>query len=95
MSAGLPIVGTRAGGIPDMVEEPLAGLLCDPGDAAGLATQIRRLAEDEALRTGMAAAAREHAVQRFHLGRMADQYESIYESVTEGAKRTCVAGSFA
>ena len=95
MAAGLPIVATRAGGIPDMVEAPRAGLLCEPGDAAGVATNIRRLSEDEALRTRMAVAARQHAVERFSLERMADRYESIYERVTQDAKRACAAGAFA
>ena len=49
LAAGLPVVGTRVGGIPDIVENGRNGLLVDEGDAGQLAAAIDRLAHDPAL----------------------------------------------
>jgi len=49
LAAGLPVVGTRVGGIPDIVENGRNGLLVDEGDPGQLAAAIDRLAHDPAL----------------------------------------------
>ena len=49
MSRGLPVIGTRAGAIPDTVP-PAAGLLVSPGDAAELSAALRQLIADPELR---------------------------------------------
>ena len=56
--AGLPVIGWRSGNLPRLVTSGVEGLLAEPGDVEGLAACVRRLAEDETLRAGMAAAAR-------------------------------------
>ena len=61
MSAGLPIVGWRAGNLPYLAENEHEGLLVEPGDIAGLADAMRRLALDEALRLRLGQAARQRA----------------------------------
>jgi glycosyltransferase involved in cell wall biosynthesis len=53
---GLPVIGTRAGAIPDTVP-PDAGLLVDPGDSFALAQALRRVIGDAALRRRLARAA--------------------------------------
>lgn len=60
MSFGLPVIGYRAGNIPYLAENEREGLIVEPGDVAGLARSIERLARDDALRLrlGEAAAAR-------------------------------------
>jgi starch synthase len=64
MVAGVPVVATRAGAIPEMVVDGTTGLLVDPDDDA-LAAAIGRLLDDDALRHQMGTAGRERAVARF------------------------------
>ena len=55
-ACGLPAVGSRTGGIVDVIEHEGSGLLVPPGDAGGSARRARRLLADEALRRGMGSA---------------------------------------
>lgn len=50
MAAGVPVVATGAGGIPELVEDGVTGLMAAPGDSEGLANAVSRLIEDPALR---------------------------------------------
>ena len=65
MFAGLPVVSTPVGGIPEMVIDNETGLLVPPGDDVAIATAIERLLADDALRTRMGVAAKERAHARF------------------------------
>jgi glycosyltransferase involved in cell wall biosynthesis len=61
MTAGLPLVGWRAGNLPRLALHGREALMSAPGDIAGLAAHLRRLAADEAYRRQLGAAARERA----------------------------------
>ncbi|KKW47238.1 MAG: Glycosyltransferase [Candidatus Kaiserbacteria bacterium GW2011_GWA2_58_9] len=61
MAAGAPVVATRVGGNPEVVEDGANGLLVEAGDAAGLERALARLLSDEALRGKLGDAARELA----------------------------------
>jgi starch synthase len=79
LSAGLPVVASRTGGIPEYVADGQTGLLFPPGDADALAGCLRRLAEDPALRARLGQQGRQDAVARFSVpGRLAD-YLSLYQ----------------
>jgi glycosyltransferase involved in cell wall biosynthesis len=58
MAAGVPAVGARAGGVPDVIRHEENGLLFTPGDLGDLTLQLRRLLSDSPLRNRLAAAAR-------------------------------------
>jgi glycosyltransferase involved in cell wall biosynthesis len=58
MAAGIPVVGSRIGGLPFTVSDGATGLLCEPGDPADLARQIARLLDDPPLRQRMGLAGR-------------------------------------
>lgn len=68
MSAGLPIIGWRAGNLPNLVTDRGEGLLVDPGDIPGLTRALTTLATDESLRAalGTAAAARAATLPTWH-----------------------------
>ncbi len=88
MNAGLPVVAAEAGGIPDIVEHEVNGLLVPPGDADALACAILRLHDDAPLRSRLSAAARETAA-RFDAARMVDRYRRLYASLLgDGALQT-------
>lgn len=65
MAAGRPVVASRIGGLPFTVEEGVTGLLCEPGDAGGLARTIERLFDDAELRRRMGEAGRRRFEQEF------------------------------
>jgi glycosyltransferase involved in cell wall biosynthesis len=68
MAAGLPIVATRVGGVPEIIREGETGLLASPRSAQRLAPSIRRVIEDEELRMrlirGGYSLIREHTVEK-------------------------------
>src|SRR5690606_22517877 len=57
LSRGVPLVASRVGGTPDIVEDNTNGLLFEAGDAAALAAALRRMFDDDALRLRLAGAA--------------------------------------
>jgi glycosyltransferase involved in cell wall biosynthesis len=65
MATGLPLVGTRVGGIPAIISHEETGLLVEPRDADALAAAMDRLIDDAALRSRLGNAARQQAVAKF------------------------------
>jgi len=63
MACARPIVATRAGGIPEIVEDGVNGLLVAPGDAVALADAIERVLNDDELAARLGAAAAESAAR--------------------------------
>jgi glycosyltransferase involved in cell wall biosynthesis len=64
LSVGTPVIATRVGGVPEIVEDGVNGLLVAPGDPVALAEAIRRFFADDGLRDRLASAAR-GSVARF------------------------------
>lgn len=77
MAAGLPVVATAVGGVPELVETGEEGLLVDAGDRSGFASAMRTLL-DSRLRLAMAHSARRRAVREFTLERMVRGYTDVY-----------------
>jgi glycosyltransferase involved in cell wall biosynthesis len=61
MAAGLPVVGWRAGNLPNLADHEREGLIVEPGDGAGLTAALARLADDVPYRERLAAAAADRA----------------------------------
>jgi glycosyltransferase involved in cell wall biosynthesis len=79
MAFGLPVVATRAGGLPEVVEDGVTGLLVPPGDAPALAAAIRRLLGDPDLRRRLGQGGRERVVAEFTAARVVRETLSVYE----------------
>lgn len=77
MQAGLPVIATRVGGIPEQVEDGVTGFLVDPNPEA-IAMTVMKLVSDVELRRAMAEAARARA-ERFSLEGMCDAYRHLYQ----------------
>ncbi len=77
MAAGLAVVGSTAGGTPEILVEKETGLLFPPGDAQALASQLLRLAQDEPLRRQIAAQGQRRVLQHFTLARMVEDFEAL------------------
>jgi glycosyltransferase involved in cell wall biosynthesis len=86
MACGVPVVGSDVGGIPDMVEPEITGLLVPPGDSAALGEAMVRLKADAARRASMGAAARQKAEAHFGLARQVRDYLRIYQTALEFAR---------
>ncbi|WP_218671717.1 glycosyltransferase family 4 protein [Microbispora sp. GKU 823] len=86
MHAGNPIVATRVGGIPDLVEDGVTGLLVPPGRPEALAAAIRRLLDDPAEAKEMAANARRR-VAELHWDTLVHRVHAVYGEVLRARTR--------
>jgi starch synthase len=72
LACGVPVVASRVGGIPEIVEHGATGLLFAAGEPDELAAAIRRLMEDPDLVAKMGEAARTAAIARFSPARLSE-----------------------
>jgi glycosyltransferase involved in cell wall biosynthesis len=85
MAAGKPCVGTRAGGIPEVIDEEVTGLLVPPHDPPALAVALIRLLEDVELRRRMGEAALVRVAEHFSVERMVDGTIEAYRAAIGGS----------
>ena len=81
MACGVPVVGSRSGAIPEIVEENATGLLATPRDAVSFADAMEKLGRDERLRKEMAANGLSGVRETFNVERVALDTLRIYESL--------------
>lgn len=81
MAHGLPVVATRAGGIPDKVEDGQTGFLVAPGDVAALALALKDLLHDAARARTMGARGRVVVAQRFSCAVLIDRTLALYDDL--------------
>jgi glycosyltransferase involved in cell wall biosynthesis len=78
MAAGLPVVASRVGGVPEAVVDGETGLLVPPGDPASLAAAIERLLEDASLRRSLGQAGHARVRERFDLASFQRAHVDLY-----------------
>jgi len=78
MFAGKAVVASSVGGIPEVIQPELDGLLVAPNDPPALAGALGRLILDAGLRTRLGCAARQKAASQFSVAHMTDDYERLY-----------------
>jgi glycosyltransferase involved in cell wall biosynthesis len=78
LAAGVPVVASRVGGLPEIVQQRVNGLLVPPGDPAALADAMRTLWHDVDLRSRLARGARRIAAERFSLEGQTRQLLDLY-----------------
>ncbi len=78
MAAGVPVIASRVGGIPEVVSDGETGLLVAPGDAHALASAIRDLLDDPARRARMAAAGPRIVGEHFGRARMIEGMNEVF-----------------
>ena len=81
MAAGLPVVATAVGGVPELVLQGATGLLVPNENEQALFQALQTLIAAPDLRATMAAQARQVALERFDARQMTHAYESLYESI--------------
>jgi glycosyltransferase involved in cell wall biosynthesis len=82
MACGRPIVATTAGGMPEVVQDGITGILVPPRDHHAMAEAVVRLLKDEALRARMGAAGLSLVNARFSAERMVAETLSVYERLS-------------
>jgi len=82
MAAGLPVVASRTGGIPEVVEDEVCGLLCAPGDLEDLALKLSRVLVSRSLRDELAAGGL-RKIEEFSTERMVSEVREVYLSLAE------------
>jgi glycosyltransferase involved in cell wall biosynthesis len=84
MESARPIVATRVGGVPDLIEDGVHGLLVDSGDVPALAAAIRRMLADPEAARRMGDAARDRRRSEFTVEVMVRRFEALYERLAAG-----------
>jgi sugar transferase (PEP-CTERM/EpsH1 system associated) len=81
MAAGLPVVATRVGGVPEVVEEGRTGVLVPAGDDAALAARLASLAADPQNRAALGRGGRRRAFEQFGEDPMIASYDRAYRAM--------------
>jgi glycosyltransferase involved in cell wall biosynthesis len=85
ITAGVPVVASATGGIPEQVRDDVEAVLVPPGDAVALANGILGLLRDPARRARLAVAARQRASSEFNPEVFLEATQAVYESALDGA----------
>jgi len=81
MSYGLPVICSRIGGLPEIVEDRVTGLLYEPGNVAELAEKIRMLWDDHSLCQRLGDGGHKKSQEEYTADRLMDQLLSVYDKV--------------
>ncbi len=84
MLLGVPVVAFETGGLGEVVVDGESGLAVEPGDVPGLASAVRRVLGDGALRRRLARGGRRRALEAFTLDGAADRFAAVYRELLEG-----------
>jgi glycosyltransferase involved in cell wall biosynthesis len=86
MAAGVPVMASQVGGVPDLIDPGKTGLLCDPDRPESFREGVEKLLADPSWASQLAAAAQAEARRRFHPEVVARKHMEIYREVL-GARR--------
>jgi glycosyltransferase involved in cell wall biosynthesis len=81
MAMGKPVVATRVGGIPDLVEHGVNGFLVSPGSVPELREALLRLLKDRDLATRMGRLGKDSVSETFGADRMVRSIEQVYRQI--------------
>jgi starch synthase len=81
MASGTPVVCSRIGGLPEIVENGVTGFLVEPGDRAGLHERLSELLGNPVLARRMGTNARERVLERFTWQACADRCLAVYQAL--------------
>jgi glycosyltransferase involved in cell wall biosynthesis len=88
LAAGRPVVATRVGGVPDVVDDGVTGFLVRAGDTHAVAERLALLASDPELRRRMGDEGRRRVLERYAVGRLVDDVDRLYRALLPTASAT-------
>ena len=86
LASGTPVVASRIGGLPEVVEDGVTGLLVEPGNVAELRARLDELLRDPPLRERFGLAGRERILETFTWAACAERCLSVYSDLAAGAR---------
>lgn len=89
-SCGCPVVAFRTGGLPDVVDHRRTGFLAEPFDSAELARGIEWILDDQERRRACSIRARERALARWTTEKVAEQYQSLYQTAAREQRESLI-----
>ena len=78
MAAGVPIIGTPVGGIPDFLKDGETGLFCRVGDPEDIAEKIKMILSDESLKSRLTLNGRKLVEEKYTWDKIAEQMKEVY-----------------
>jgi glycosyltransferase involved in cell wall biosynthesis len=81
MASGVPIMASRVGGVPDLIDGVRTGLFCDPCDPESFRVGVKKVLEDREHAQRMASAAHDDAMRRFHPKVIARKHLETYREI--------------
>jgi len=82
MAAGVPIIGTRVGGIPDFLVDGETGLFCEAQNPQSIAEKIKLLLADETLRQKLITNGKKLVAEKYNWNIIVKQMEEIFNKIT-------------
>lgn len=86
MACGVPVIASRVGGLPEVIQDGQTGVLCAPDDTTGMGEAAIALLGDPARHAAMAARASADVHARFSAAAIVPQYERYYETICAGPR---------
>jgi glycosyltransferase involved in cell wall biosynthesis len=83
MACGVPVIGTKFGGIPEVIEDGRSGLLFEDGNVLQLADCIKKVLTDEYLRCELIKNGKKRALEDFSIEKTAENYEHHFNTLIE------------
>jgi len=84
MSSGLPMIATNVGGIPEIIENGMNGVIVPPKNPEAIANQIINLIKDPELRTQLGTKARETILEKYTSEKVVNEYIKVFNDVING-----------
>jgi glycosyltransferase involved in cell wall biosynthesis len=81
MATGVPVLASKVGGVPDLIDDGKTGLLFDPGRPESFGEGLKKILEDREFARQLAANAKAEARRRFHPLVIARRHLDIYREV--------------
>ncbi|WP_210608563.1 N-acetyl-alpha-D-glucosaminyl L-malate synthase BshA [Priestia flexa] len=83
MACGVPCIGTRIGGIPEVIEDGVTGYICELGDVETAADKAVQLLSNQQLHQQISRGALQAVNQKFHSTEIVNQYEQLYYNLVQ------------
>jgi sugar transferase (PEP-CTERM/EpsH1 system associated) len=83
MACGLPVVGTRVGGLPEVIEEGVTGQLVPPANPAAMAAALAAYISNPSLARAHGAAGRQRVLRLYNMTAMVAAYQALYDNLCE------------
>lgn len=87
IAAKVPVVTTRVGGIPEIIENEKSGIVVEPRDPEALAQAIIRIADDVRLRQNITIQAHQKLLTQFDVRQMVDRFQQLFTKASLARRR--------